>query len=126
MLAVARLIAILLATASLGAAPTPAVAILSLSPRVGFEPLSVAVKYRIEPHPDNRSVCLVWSDSHSCRDLDGANERRTYDLVLKDLPADRYTFTVAILRKDGATFRASERFCVLSRREETTTCEGEL
>ena len=78
---------------------------LTLSPRVGFRPLTVQAQLRIEPDYQNVGWCLQWfqkgqefPDGRHCEQLNGQYERRLHFYTIKALNTGEYDVSATLLR----------------------------
>lgn len=89
---------------------------LEVAPRIGSEPQDIRVSVWVDPHADNRSVCVSYDGPQSrtsCWELEGERAPRRAQFWLKQLPAGSYT-AWAVLRRSAAEEIHSNRvsFCV--------------
>jgi hypothetical protein len=76
-------------------------------PRSGFAPATLRITATVEPHADNRTLTLV-ADSISYRSsttvpLEGDDDARVHDVLLKSVPAGEYMIEATLDRVDGTT-----------------------
>jgi hypothetical protein len=91
-------------SASLVSAAAPIT--LTISHRFGFEPMSVKAKIQIEPHYQNRELCIAAESDQgfarsSCWELNGQYAPITFWYDYKDLPAGRYGVQAVLRRAAG-------------------------
>ena len=88
--------------------------------RFGFAPAAFRVRVRIDPHEENRAVCVTYEGSggfyrRSCWELEGRDAPITTWLDLKDLPAGTYEMVGGLARSTRVLQSAVLRFEVLAR-----------
>lgn len=101
-------------TTAVLAAPSPVA--IQLDKRSGFAPLNIRAKITVEPHEDNRMVCLVADGGQyrsSCWEHVGVKAPVTQWVELKRLQEGAYVVTVAVQRVGGEVETAMVTVCVL-------------
>jgi hypothetical protein len=98
------------------AAPPPVT--LTVYPQVAHAPATFRVSIRIEKHPDNRELWLLWEGPRSGRTgLESIDERDPAQYVwtdrLADLPAGEYTAQAFLIRTNSVHQSAAIPFTVL-------------
>ena len=87
--------------------------------KFGFAPATVSLRVRVEPHPDNRVLCIEYDGgmySRSCQDHVGLDAPITLWKTYTNVSAGDYTLVAAIIRKDKSQRHAVIHFRVLSSR----------
>lgn len=107
------IMAVLIHMAVIAADPAPIT--ITASPRFGTSPQWVKVKVRVEPHADNRILCVGYvgtRDRESCEELQGDRAAITHWVDYKDLPGGRYTVYGRVVGVKGRDFVATAEVCV--------------
>lgn len=99
-------------------APVP-IALYTPGYYVGLEPATVRLRITLDPHPDNRVLCLVYDGTgdagSSCWEVDGTSPRTSWR-ELRGLSAGEYQVSARVARVGGKVYAASTGFVVSSRR----------
>jgi len=74
---------------------------LRVSPRHGFEPLTVRATIVIEPNDLNTEWCLSWDSDDgeaggTCRTMEGQYASKTTEILVERLPAGTYRFQASV------------------------------
>ena len=98
---------------------TAPIAISTTGYYAGYEPATVRVRVTLDPHPDNRILCVAYDGTgdagSSCWDVDGSAPRTTWK-EFRSLAAGEYTVMAQVTRAGGKVYSASAQFIVSSRR----------
>jgi hypothetical protein len=92
---------------------------IHVTPGTGFAPLAVVIRTTLDPHVDNRQLCVIWSNhttaeyGKSCELVEGDRAPRTFFSRRALLSAGEYTVTASILRSDGIARSSVSRLHVL-------------
>lgn len=99
-------------------AATPVISVHS-DYHFGFAPATIPLRIHVEPHADNRVLCIEYDGgmySRSCQDHVGLDAPITLWKTYTNVSAGDYTLVAAIIRKDKSQRHAVIHFRVLSSR----------
>lgn len=88
---------------------------IEVSPRFGRAPQTIRIRVQVEPHRDNRVLCVGYvgtRDRESCEGIDGGTARTRW-VEFRDLPGGRYTVFAVVSGVNDRRFQVTRPLCVV-------------
>lgn len=82
---------------------------LEVTPRHALAPVTVRARVMVQPHDDNRNLCLEWETGSSCEPLEGQLSRITHYFKVQMPYPGEFHFVARVYRTFDKVVRSEER-----------------